>query len=137
MTKAYRWYSDEELEFLRIGYRTMSLADLVVAFNKKFNSDRTAQKIKATLGNYGFRKGIKKPVDYTEEQISFLKTNCTTADCYNIDERKGADARLISFAPTMFEALEHAINKIPAGIDPDLEDLGEYLFNLVDEIKGN
>jgi len=64
-------------------------------------------------------------------------TVCTTADCYNIDERKGADARLISFAPTMFEALEHAINKIPAGIDPDLEDLGEYLFNLVDEIKGN
>jgi len=78
MTKAYRWYSDEELEFLRIGYRTMSLADLVVAFNKKFNSDRTAQKIKATLGNYGFRKGIKKPVDYTEEQISFLKTNYKT-----------------------------------------------------------
>lgn len=75
MAKGYRWYSDEELEFLRVEYKKMPLTDLVVAFNKNFNSDRTLQKIKATLGNYGIRKGVKKPVDYTEEQISFLKRN--------------------------------------------------------------
>lgn len=61
-------------------------------------------------------------------------TVCTTAHCYNIEDRKKADARLISYAPTMLEALEHAIRRIPAGHDPDLEDLGEYLYNLVEEI---
>jgi len=74
MNARWRRYSDEELEFLRDGYKRMSVTDLVVAFNQQFGRNQTDQQIKSTLANYGFKSGRgRKIVQYTKEQIAFLK----------------------------------------------------------------
>jgi hypothetical protein len=76
MSARWRRYNDEELEFLRGGYKRMSLTNLVVAFNEQFDRNRTDQQIKSTLANYGFKSGRgKKITPYTKKQIEFLKEN--------------------------------------------------------------
>lgn len=53
----YRRYTAEELEFLRTGYREMSLKKLTAAFNKKFGTGRSEKNIRSVLRNHRIQSG--------------------------------------------------------------------------------
>jgi len=77
-------YTEEHLEFLRDGYRSMNIRDLTKAFNARFGMGKTESQIKNTLNNHDIRCG-RAPGDrlitrlrlYTEEQEQFIRNNYT------------------------------------------------------------
>jgi len=95
MNARWRRYSDEELEFLREGFKRMNMTALVSAFNEQFGRSRIVQQIKSTLANYGYKSGRGcNNVPYTEEQIAFLKQEYP-----NMTAKKLAVAFNAKFAP--------------------------------------
>lgn len=50
-------YTHEQLVFLAENTKLMSRAELTIAFNRAFNCNQTAQKIKAALGNHHISSG--------------------------------------------------------------------------------
>jgi len=74
-------YTEEQLDFLRSGYATMSIQGLTPAFNAQFCQTKTKGQIKAALNNHRITCG-RKHVEriftahlYTSEQVNFLKEN--------------------------------------------------------------
>lgn len=89
------YYTEEELEFLKVNYVTYSAKELTILFNEKFNLNLTPTRIKAVMtrhkfksgrtgcfekGNPAFNKGLKWN-DYmsSESQAKSRKT------CFNSD----------------------------------------------------
>lgn len=50
-------YTDEQIEFLRTGYRQMHLSDLMLAFNARFGTKKRKSQIKAAPHNRGITSG--------------------------------------------------------------------------------
>ncbi len=72
-------FTDEELEFLRVGYQTMGLKDLVERFNVQFGKSRSYGSISTALCNRGITdpdRSVAKPL-LTPEQGKFILENCT------------------------------------------------------------
>ena len=75
-------YTNQQIEFLRIGYLSMNVHGLTMAFNDKFGMEKTEGQVKATLKNHKIKCG-RKPADrlisrlriYTEEQAQFIRDN--------------------------------------------------------------
>lgn len=73
-------YSEEQIEFLRKGYKKMRIPELTRVFNEKFKTDKEEGSIKAALKNRkltcgrktGFLKG-ERSVLFTKEQVAFIK----------------------------------------------------------------
>jgi len=81
MTKRLR-YTEDHIEFLRIGYQSMPVHALAKAFNAKFGMYKTEGQIKAALQNHRIRCGrahkdrlINRIRLFTPEQIQFIKDN--------------------------------------------------------------
>ena len=98
-------YTDQQLDFLRSGYKSMNTRDLTRSFNKRFGVTKTETQIKSTLQNhriYCGRKGNDRLIErfrvYTEEQVQFIRENYTKrsqaeiVDLFNA--RFGADITL-------------------------------------------
>ena len=75
-------YTVEHIEFLRIGYLSMTIYGLAKAFNKHFGITKTEVQIKSALQNYKILCGrahkdrlINRYRLFTAEQIEFLKNN--------------------------------------------------------------
>jgi hypothetical protein len=76
-----RQYTDEQLDFLREGYKAHRLPELTRRFNERFGTDKTEKQIKSTLQNHkircgrktGFKVGERR--QYTGEQLAFLREN--------------------------------------------------------------
>lgn len=75
-------YTKQHLEFLRAGYKKMSYSELTIAFNEKFNLDKSADTIKSTMTNHGIKSGrstgaYKKgvPQVFTMEQKQWFIDN--------------------------------------------------------------
>jgi hypothetical protein len=73
-------YTEEQLEFLKTGYKMMKTADLVKSFNDKFGINCSFKQIRRTLDRYNFRAGRKPgfpegmPLNlFTKAEIVFLK----------------------------------------------------------------
>lgn len=74
-------YTPQQIEFLRIGYLSMTVHDLTKAFNDRFGLKKTEVQITSALKNHGIRCG-RKPKDrlmplrlYTEKQARFIAKN--------------------------------------------------------------
>lgn len=75
-------YTSEHLEFLKAGYASMKVEDLVLAFNEKFGLSMPVTAIKSTLKNHQNKCG-RKPAErlierhrlFTPEQEEFLRDN--------------------------------------------------------------
>lgn len=52
-------YTADQIDFLTREFKTLALPDLVIAFNKKFNVEKTANQIKSTISNHKIRCGRK------------------------------------------------------------------------------
>ena len=77
-------YSQEQLEFLREGYKEIRLPALTKAFNEEFELNQTEHAIRSVLRNHRFRCGRKpgfvkgeRSVLFTEEQVAFIKEQYT------------------------------------------------------------
>ncbi len=77
-------YDNKQLDFLRKAYASMPVRDLVVLFNKRFGLNKTASQIRSTFKNHHITCGRKhkdrfiiRHRIYTDEQIQFLKGNCS------------------------------------------------------------
>lgn len=53
----YRSFTDKQAEFLRVGYQSLSLADLTNSFNVSFDNEKTALQIRGFLRNHKIRSG--------------------------------------------------------------------------------
>ncbi|MDY0037969.1 MAG: HNH endonuclease signature motif containing protein [Zoogloea oleivorans] len=56
MANGFR-YLDEHLDFLREGFRLMSLSELVEAFNRHFGLERSFNSVRAAVKNHGITSG--------------------------------------------------------------------------------
>lgn len=85
-----RRYTNEQLQYLRTGYREMQIPELTCAFNEAFGLDKTEGQIKSTLTNHGFtcgrptgtRKGAFRAV--TLEQAQFLQDNYRSLSLFEL-----------------------------------------------------
>lgn len=74
-----QYYSQEQLEFLRVGYLKMTVSELTKLFNDEYGLEKSEGTIQATLGNHKFRSGGRrkrlagKPFRYTQEQLNYLR----------------------------------------------------------------
>lgn len=50
-------YNNKELSFLKSGYKKMTIKELTIAYNKKFDHKRTENAIKGVLFRKGFKSG--------------------------------------------------------------------------------
>lgn len=57
MKKKNNRYTDEQIEFLRTGYKSIGLCDLTLAFNKRFGTDKTKSQIRGAINNRGITSG--------------------------------------------------------------------------------
>lgn len=53
----FRSYTNEQAEFLKIGYQTLSLSDLTTSFNVKFSIEKTEKQIRSFLRNHKIKSG--------------------------------------------------------------------------------
>jgi len=77
-----RWrYTEEQLDFLRTGYRSMLVPELTRAFNLRYKAEKTVNEIRSTLKNHGVMCGRTcDKVDFrfrlfTNEQDLWLRAN--------------------------------------------------------------
>ncbi len=76
-------YTAEQLEFLRIAYRYLTVRDLTTAFNAVFAADKTDVQIRSTLKRNGIKSGHVPKLFaefrllrvYTSDQAQFLLDN--------------------------------------------------------------
>ncbi|WP_258005496.1 HNH endonuclease signature motif containing protein [Vibrio diazotrophicus] len=87
-------YSESHLAFIEKAFKKMSVKDLTVAFNAKFNLDKTEQQIRSVIKNNKFTCGRKqgeltkgKYRDYTDEQAEFIKAGYKKWDIAELTER--------------------------------------------------
>lgn len=72
-------YSDAHLTFLKHGYREMQIPELTLAFNEKFQLNKSETTIKSCLQNHKFTCGrpVGNPkgtyIAYTQEQADYLR----------------------------------------------------------------
>lgn len=57
MSTHWTKYTTQQLQFLREGYREMSIRDLTSAFNSQFGTSRSEGQIRATTRNHRFKSG--------------------------------------------------------------------------------
>lgn len=75
------FYTDDQLDFLREGYKQMQIPELTVAFNDKFRLSKSPAAIKATLSNHKMTCGRPRGVptgtyfSMTNEQAEYLRVN--------------------------------------------------------------
>ncbi len=71
-------YTQEQLDFLRDGYKAQRVPELTLKFNEKFDQARTEKAIKSTLKREGFKcgraPGFRKGerLTYSKEQMAFI-----------------------------------------------------------------
>lgn len=76
-------YTEQQIEFLRMGYRGLHLDELTAVFNKVFGTDKTQGMICSTLRNHGITCDLAykyhlfggKGRRFTQEQIDFISAN--------------------------------------------------------------
>ena len=78
-------YSQEQLDFLREGYKGTRYKALTKAFNEEFTLNQTEAAIRSVLRNHKFRCGRKpgfvkgeRSVLFTEDQVAFIKEQYKT-----------------------------------------------------------
>lgn len=76
MTRINHKYTEEEKEFIKNNVKNCYLSDLVIKFNKKFNTNITEQQLENFKQRYKLKSGIN--YQFTEEQQLFIN--------YNIDK---------------------------------------------------
>jgi len=96
-------YTQEQLDYLRVGYKTMRVPELTAAFNNEFDQARTEKAIKSTLKREGFKCGRKpgfkkgERLTYTKEQMAFIKDAYTRMSLVELTEafnqKFGADKK--------------------------------------------
>lgn len=72
-------YSPQHLEFVRDGYKRMSIPELTVEFNRVFGLDKTQQQVRAIIKNHKFKSGRRQGELtkgryrlFTPEQVDFI-----------------------------------------------------------------
>lgn len=75
-------YTDEQLEYLRDGYKLLPLSELTEAFNARFGLEQSDSALRNAISKRGFGIGGRcihpvgyYPERYTAEQIDFLNRN--------------------------------------------------------------
>lgn len=85
LSDVMKYYTMEQLDFLKVGYSQMILSDLTIAFNKEFGLEKSEGAIRSTLGNRRYlsgrhgnhRKGGGS-FRYSQEQLEFLREGYKT-----------------------------------------------------------
>ncbi len=79
-------YTQEELDFIRIGYGKMRVPDLTRAFNKRFSQSKTPSQIKSTISRHKFKCGrptgsaVGERRKYTPVKLVFLQEHYPSMD---------------------------------------------------------
>lgn len=80
-------YTKEQLDFLRVGYKSMTIKKLTQAFNSEFNEDKTVIAIKSIMYKYKIKCGrgdgerfLPRYRIYSDEHLDFLRENFKTQE---------------------------------------------------------
>ena len=98
-------YTNEMLDFLRVGYKQSRVPELTVSFNDKFGTTKTEQQIKSTLKNHKIlagRKGVLSKGEgiklFTPVQVKFIRkeyTNLSRQDLLTaVNDQFGLDIKI-------------------------------------------
>jgi hypothetical protein len=87
-------YTQDQLDWLRSGYRAWRVPELTERFNAVFGADRTQEKIKSCLQNHrmpsgrkrGFAKG-ERPRSWTPDKLAWLREHRASGEIGEITKR--------------------------------------------------
>jgi len=107
-------YSQEMLEFLKDGYKTMRVPELTAAFNQRFNQNKSRVAIKSRLTTNGFTCGRpagsakgERITLLTSEQIAFVEREYKTAPQRELLEKLNATFGISLVLPQLVAFLKN------------------------------